>query len=178
MRNNHFPHLLLGRKLRHDRQQRITESVEDQPSFDELFKLVFHHERLVAQHAMRAVMVIVKSHPEFLQGHAAQLLSVLRSPDYKEIKGYVIQLIPKLEIGLVDLDRVWHMLMYMALNSNEQKTLRAQALQSLFELSDKQARFLDELQDVLNALLHEQTPSIQSKVLKLRGLLEKTKVSV
>lgn len=178
MRNNHFPHLLLGRKLRHDRQQRITESVEDQPSFDELFKLVFHHERLVAQHAMRAVMVIVKGHAEFLQAHAAQLLSILRSHDYKEIKGYVIQLIPKLEIGLADLDRVWHMLTYMALNSNEQKTLRAHALQSLFELTRKHPNLTDELQDVLNDLLHESIPSIQAKVLKLRGLLEKTNVTV
>lgn len=178
MRNNYFPHLLLGRKLRHDRQQRINESVEDQASFDELFKLIFHHERLVAQRAMRALTVVVKNHPEFLRPHTEQLLSILRSPDYKEIKGTVIQLIPKLEINPIELERVWHILTYMARNANEQKTIRVHAIQSLYELTHKQSTFIYELQDTLNALTYELTPSIQAKVLKLRGLLDKIKIAV
>lgn len=178
MRNNYFPHLLLGKKLRYDRQQRINESVEDQTSFDELFKLVFHHERLVAQRAMRALMVIIKSHPEFLQSHSGQLLSILRSPDYREIKSHVIQLIPKLNISPTELESAWRILTYMALNANEQKAIRTHALQSLYELTQKQGTFVYELQDTLNALTYELTPSIQAKVLKLRGLLNKVKVPV
>lgn len=177
VRNNYFPHLLLGRKLRHDRQQRINESVEDQASFDELFKLIFHHEKLVAQRAMRAIMVVAKSNPEFLQSHAEQILTIVRSQDYKEIKSYVIQLLPKVSLNPVDLESVWHMLTYMALNSNEQKTVRTHALQSLYELTNRQATFVYELHDTLNALTYEHTPSIQAKVLKLRGLLDKIKVN-
>ncbi|MBL7840427.1 MAG: hypothetical protein JNJ75_09830 [Cyclobacteriaceae bacterium] len=177
MRNNYFPHLLLGRKLRYDRQQRINESVEDQASFDELFKLIFHHEKLVAQRAMRAIMVVVKNTPEFLQSHAEQLLTIVRSQDYKEIKSYVIQLLPKISLNPVDLESLWHMLTYMALNANEQKNIRTHALQSLYELTNRQATFVYELHDTLNALTYELTPSIQAKVIKLRGLLDKIKVN-
>lgn len=174
MRDNYFPHLLLGRKVRSDRNQRIRESIEDQESFDELFRLVFHRERLVAQRAMRAVMMVVKAHPEFLQAHTDQLLTLLKSPDYKEIKSMVVQLIPKLQRGSVALESVWHILTYLALNKNEQKTIRANALQSLFELTCMQETLVHEFQDTLNALTYDQTPAIQAKVLKLRGLLNET----
>lgn len=177
VRENYFPHLLLGSKLRYDRNQRITESVENQESFDELFKLIFHHEKLVAQRAMRAVMMIVKDRLEFLQVHAQQVLTILRSPDHKEIKSYVIQLIPKVDLDPVELESVWHILTYMALNQNEQKAIRTHALQSLHELTHRQATFIYELQDTLNALTYDPTPSIQAKVLKLRGMLNKIKIT-
>lgn len=173
MRENYFPHLLLGRKLGNDRNQRIRESVEDQASFDELFKLVFHQDRTVVQRALRAIMLVVKTNPEFLQAHEEHLLTLLRNPDRKEIKAYVIQLIPKLVFNPVELESVWHILTYLALNQNEQKTIRVNALQSLYELTDKQATFAYELQDTLNALMYDHTPSIQAKILKLRGLLNK-----
>lgn len=173
MRDNYFPHLLLGRKLRYDRNKRIRESVEDRASFDELFKLVFHHERAVAQRAMRAVMMVEKVHPEFLYAHTEQLLTLLRSPDTNDIKSMVVQLIPKLTLDPVELESIWHILTYFALNRNEQKVIRTNALQSLYELTHRQPTFVYELQDTLNALMDDQVPSIQTKVLKLRGLLNK-----
>lgn len=173
MRESHFPHLLLGKKLRYDRNQRIRESVDDQGSFDELFKLVFHTERLVVQRAIRAVMMVAKTQPEFLQSHSEQLLTLLRSPDRKEIKANVIQLIPKLDLDPTELESVWHILTYLAMNQNEQKTIRVNTLQSLYELTDRQATFVYELHDTLNALTYDHTPSIQAKILKLRGLLDK-----
>lgn len=173
MRENYFPHLLLGKKLQYDRNQRIRESVDDQDSFNELFKLVFHHERVVSQRAMRAIMMVVKAHPDFLQKHAGQILTLLRTPDRKEIKGPVIQLIPMLSLDRVELESARHILTYFALNQNEQKAIRVNALQSLYELTDKQATFAYELHDTLNALMHDPTPSIQAKILKLRGQLNK-----
>lgn len=173
MRNNHFPHLLLGRKLRTNRQQRIQESVEDQGSFDELFKLVFHSEKLVAQRAMRAVIQLVKSNPEFLQAHAEQLLTLLRSPDHKEIKGLVIELLPKVELTLTEVESVWHILTYMALNQNEQRMIRTHALQSLYELALQHYSFRFELNDTLNALAMDLTPSVHAKVLRIKTLLSK-----
>jgi hypothetical protein len=174
VRESYFPHLLLSRKLGYDRNQRIRESIEDQESFDELFRLVFHHERSVAQRAMRAVMMVEKEHPEFLLSHTEQLLILLRSPDNKDIKSMVIQLVPKANLDSTELERVWHILTYLALNQNEQRIIRVNALQSLYELTHKQVTFVYELHDTLNALTYDHTPSIQSKILKLRGLLNKT----
>jgi len=86
----------------------------------------------------------------------------------------VVQLIPKLQRGSVALESVWHILTYLALNQNEQKTIRANALQSLFELTCRQEMFVHEFQDTLNALTYDHTPAIQANVLKLRGLLNET----
>lgn len=173
MRNNYFPHLLLGRKLGNSRQQRIRESVEDQTSFDELFRLVFHHEKPVAQRAMRAVLPVVKSNPGFLQSHTHQLLMVLRSPDHREIKSLAIELIPKVELDRVDVESVWHILVYLALNHNEQRMIRTHALQSLYELSVKHDSFRSELLDTLNLLANDLTPSVHAKVLRIKTLLNK-----
>lgn len=170
MRENHFPHLLLGRKLRHDRQQRIREAVEDQQSFSELFKLLFHSERVVAQRAMRAIMLVVKTRPEFLQRHREQLFAWLRT-DRKDVMGMAVQLIPKLKLTPDQLTHAWHLLSYLALNQNEQKTIRVHALQSLYELTEAQPWLSPEFQTVLNALIHNQPPAIQAKVLKFRRLL-------
>lgn len=174
MRDNYFPHLLLGRKLGHDRNQRILESIEVQENFDELFRLIFHHERSVVQRAMRAVLMVVKEHPEFLHAHTDQILTLLKSPDHKEIKSLVVQLIPKVQLDPVNLESVWHILTYLALNQNEQKTIRVNALQSLFELTNTQETLVHEFQETLNALTDDHTPAIQAKVLKLRGLLNKS----
>jgi uncharacterized protein YigA (DUF484 family) len=173
MRDNHFPHLLLGRKLRYNRNQRIRESIGDQAGFNELFRLTFHPEALVAQRAMRAVMMVTKEHPEFLQAHAELLLTLLKSPDHKEIRSMVIQLIPKVNLDPDQLERVWNLLRYHVLNQNEQKTIRVHALQGLYALAHQQATFAHELADTLDALTHDLTPSIQAKVMKLRGLLRK-----
>jgi hypothetical protein len=173
VRNNHFPHLLLGRKLRTNRHQRIQESVENQSTFDELFRLVFHSEKIVAQRAMRAVALVIKSRPEFLQPHAEHLLTLLRSPDHKDLKGLVIELIPKVELTRVDLESAWHILTYLALNQNEQRTIRTHALQSLYELTVQHYSFRFELKDTLNALSSDLTPSVNSKVIRIKMLLNK-----
>lgn len=173
MRGNYFPHLLLGRKLQYNRNQRIRESIEDQESFDELFKLVFHTERRVVQRAMRAVMLVAKTHPEFLNAHAEQILTLLKSPDFKDVKSMIILLIPKIELSPTDLERVWHLLTYLVLNQSEQKIIRTNALQSLYEFTSREETLVYGLHDTLNALTYDHAPAIQAKVLKLRGLLNK-----
>lgn len=173
MRENYFPHLLLGSRIRYDRDQRIRESVDDAESFSELFKLIFHHERTVAHRAMRAVMLVIKTHPEFLQAHHEQILTLLTNADRRELKSSVIQLIPLLSLHQHEVERVWHILAYLALNQNEQRTIRVNALQSLYDISNTHAGFTDQFHHALGALSNDPTPSVQAKVLKLREQTEK-----
>lgn len=65
-----FTSLLLGRDLRTVKQNSIlVQAVKDQHAFDELFSLVFHHERPLVMRAVDAVEKITVKHPEFLIPH-------------------------------------------------------------------------------------------------------------
>jgi hypothetical protein len=164
-----FTHLLLGKYLRTVRKNDIVvRSVHDQPAFDELFSLVFHHERELVMRAVDAVEKITSKRPEYLKPHKLQLLSVLKSADHKELKWHMAQLIPRVDLTKEELNDVWHILVYWVLNKNESKIARVSALQGLFDLSKGNTGLRDEFEKVMSAVEHEMIPSIQARVRKLR----------
>src|SRR5687768_1723617 len=91
--------LLLGKDLRTIRQNKVVvNSIHDQRSFDELFSLLFHHERALVMRAVDAVEKVTAKRPGFLTSHKSQLLKVLNSADHKELKWHIAQLIPRLDL--------------------------------------------------------------------------------
>jgi len=125
-----FTTLLLGKDLRTLGQNRIVvQTVRDQRNFDELFSLIFHHERSLVMRAVDAIEKITSRHPEFLAPHKLQLLSVLRSADHKELNWHLRHLLTGKNFRLAELKDVWQMLAYWALNKNESKIVRVNALQ-------------------------------------------------
>jgi hypothetical protein len=166
-----FTNLLLGRDLRTIKQSSIVvQSVHDQRTFDELFSLVFHHERPLVMRAVDAVEKITSKHPEFLYPHKLQLLSVLKSADHKELKGHIAQLVPRIYLNAEELNDVWHTLAYWTLNKNEGKIVRVNALQGLFDLSNDKPDLKTEFNRIISAIEHEVIPSIQARMRKLRTL--------
>jgi hypothetical protein len=165
-------HLLLGKGLRTIRQNAtVVQSIHDQHAFDELFSLVFHHERPLAMRAVDAVEKVTLKYPRFLEPHKAQLLSILKSADHKELKWHVAQLIPRVGLSPDELEMVWHIFSYWVLNKNESKTVRVNALQGLFDLSKINPDSKPELQNIAVAIEHELIPSIQARVRKIRKAL-------
>lgn len=164
-----FTHLLLGKDLRTTRQNGlVVQSVHDQQTFDELFGLVFHHERPLVMRAVDAVEKLTSKHPEFLRPHKSQLLSVLKSADHKELKWHVAQLVPRIDLTAEELNDVWHTLAYWVLNKNESKIVRVNALQGLFDLSKGNAGLKEEFQNIMLAMEHEMIPSIQARMKKIK----------
>jgi hypothetical protein len=172
MNKDYFTSLLLGGDLRKLRQSSIVvRAVTEQESFDELFGLVFHHERSLVMRAVDAVEKVTIKHPEFLKPHKVQLMSVLKSADHKELKWHVAQLIPRIELTESELTDVRHILNYWALNKNESKIVRVNALQGLFDLSQKHLEVKSDLAVAISSMEHEMIPSIQARVKKLKKLL-------
>lgn len=172
MKSDSFTTLLMGNDLRTLKQTSIVvKAVTDQRSFDELFALVFHHERPLVMRAMDAVEKVTIKHPEFLKPHKAQLMSVLKSADHKELKWHSAQLISRIELSETELTDVRHILSYWALNRNESKIARVNALQGLFDLYHRHSEVRSDLARVLSAMEHEMIPSIQARVKKLKKLL-------
>jgi hypothetical protein len=165
-----FAHLLLGKDLRKLRSSReVIEAVQDQESFDDLFALVFHHERPLVMRAADTVEKITRKHPEYLYPHKTQLLSVLKSAEYKELKWHIAQLIPRIHLTREELNEVWHTLTYWSRNPNESKIVRVNSLQGLFDLSQKSPDLKDDFEKTLHSLEHEHIPSIQARIRKLSG---------
>ena len=175
--NNHmtrgnFTNLLIGKDLRRVRQNSIVvTSVRDQASFDELFTLALSHERPLVMRAIDAVEKVTKKHPEFLFPHKVQLLSIMKSADHKELKWHIAKLISRLQLSSDEARDVSHLLIYWALNRNESKIVRVNALQGLFELSETNTYLTAEFLRIMSVMEGELIPSIQARIRKLKSLI-------
>jgi len=169
MRTNRFIHELLGNDLRSlGKSSSVLTAVNDQESFDELFELIFHHERPLVMRSVDAVEKITSKHPEYLNPHKRQLLNILKSADHKELKWHIAQLITRIELNKKELENVWHILVYWALNKNESKIVRVNSLQGLFDLSIQHAELRKDFAGVIKRMERELIPSIQARVRKLK----------
>ena len=162
--------VLLGKDLRTIRQNSVVvNSIHNQHTFDELFSLVFHHERTLVMRAIDAVEKVTLKHPEFLISHKSQLLEVLNSADHKELKWHIAQLIPRVDLTVAELKNVWHKLAYWSLNKTESKIVRVNALQGLFDLSKVNRELKDDFEKIISMMEHERIPSIQARIRKLKS---------
>jgi hypothetical protein len=163
--------LLLGKDLRTIRQNSVVvNSIHDQRNFDELFSLVFHHERTLVMRAIDAIEKVTAKHPEFLTPHKSQLIEVLNSADHKELKWHIAQLLPRVDLTVAELEGVWQKLAYWALNKTESKIVRGNAIQGLFDLSKFNPQLKNDFERITSTVEHEAIPSIQARIRKLKRI--------
>lgn len=163
--------LLLGHDLRKLKNvKKVLDAVKDQHSFDELFGLIFHHERPLVMRAADAVEKITLKNKGYLEPHKGQLLAILKSADHKELKWHIAQLLPRVTLTKQEVDDVWHKLTYWALNRNESKIVRVNALQGLFDISRSHSEWQKDFNQTLSAIEHEAIPSLQARIRKLKRL--------
>lgn len=166
-----FAPLLLGKDLRSiSRSNEVVRSVNDQESFDELFKLLLHHERLLVMRAADAIEKITVAHPGFLRPHKQQLMSLLKSALHKELKWHIALLVTRLALNEEELKEVWDVLSYWAQNPNESKIVRVNSIQGLFELSVRYPDLKPGFQHTVQMVEHEPIPSLQARIKKLKKL--------
>jgi hypothetical protein len=178
MEHVNFARLLLaGNAEAARRNARVRDAVYDQESFDQLFTLIFHHERALVLRAATAVEKITLRHPEYLHPHKQQLLQILNSADHRELKRSVAVLISRVGLEEHEATEVWNTLKYETLNRNERKTIRASALQGLSNLAKQFPEFNGELRRIVDSMKHEPIPSIQARVRKLTTTRSLTELS-
>jgi len=162
--------MLLGKDLRSiSRAEEVVRIVEGQQSFDDLFKLLLHHERLLVMRAADAIEKITETRGEFLRPHKAQLLSLLKSALHKELKWHLALLITRVELSTEELREVWAILRYWTQNPNESKIVRVHALQGLFDLAHLHTHLKEAFREILHTVEHEQIPSLQARIKKLKS---------
>jgi hypothetical protein len=162
-------HLLLGKDLRSiGRANEVIDFIHDQDSFDELFELLLHHERLLVMRAADAIEKVTVQRPEFLAPHKGQLLSLLKSSMHKELKWHLALLIARLKLDENEFDGVWDVITYWVQNPNESKIVRVNSLQALFELSRTRSQYKEKFHEIMNKLEHIPIPSLSARIRKLK----------
>ena len=169
---NNFAHLLLGKDRRSiGKADNVVNLVTNQSSFDELFGLLFHHERTLVMRAADAVEKVTRERKQFLFPHKNQILSLLRSTIHIELKWHIAQLAPRLPLDPQELHEVWSVLSYWAQNPNESKIVPVNSLQGLFDISSYNPAFETSFTNILDTVEHEPIPSLRARIKKLRRLL-------
>lgn len=166
-----FTRLLLDKDLRKLRNNnKVIQAVTDQKSFDDLFGLIFHHERPLVMRAADAIEKITAKNASYLKPHKAQLLSVLKSADHKELKWHIAQLVGRMDLDKKELRDVQYTLTYWARNKNESKIVRVNSLQGLFDLARSHLEVRGNVQETMALMEHEMIPSIQARIRKLKKI--------
>ncbi|RTE55213.1 hypothetical protein EHW67_01210 [Arenibacter aquaticus] len=138
-----------------------------QADFDLLFSLLHWDNRLIVMRAVDAIEKITIGHPEYLYGHANELMQFLISAKNKEFKWHLATLISRLSLAGKELERVWGILKSWVMNPQDSKVVRVNALQALYDISRLHKYLKKELDDLIPLLQKEGIPSINSKISKL-----------
>lgn len=165
-----FRELLLG-KQRPEKETVVEQAVYDQKTFDELFPLTLTSEHIIAERAVDVVEKITERHPEYLDPHKHQLFSVLKGADHKELKQHITHLIPRLALTAQERIELWNILSHRARNRNENKTVRVNSLQGLYDLAGDDPQLKASLLEVMSPMEKEMISSISARVKKLKAML-------
>jgi hypothetical protein len=151
--------------------------IKDQLAFDSLFELLYHHERTLVLRAAEAIEKITVKHQEFLRTHKLDILRLFTTSDHPELKSRLAQLVVRVTLLPDEAGEVWKTLQYWARNPNESKPVRVHALQGLYDLSRIYPNFREAVHETLTTVSHEPIPSLQTRIRKLSGDLEKQTVT-
>lgn len=163
-----FYKLLSGGDLRSiGKSNSIVLKVQDQKYFDELFKCLFHKDRLVVMRAADAIEKITVQHPAYLSKYKNVILELCNAAKNKELKWHLALLIPRLNLSGKEIETVWQILSGWVSDKKESKIVRVSSIQALYEITLKCQRFTKAFRMLLAELEKENIPSINARLKRL-----------
>lgn len=146
----------------------LVKSINDQQSFNELFKSVLNSDRVVAVRSIDAIEKASRLHPEFLQEHKSELLPLLNQFNHKEFKWHLPQLISRLSLSTEELGPVWETLTRWTLDSGESRIVRVNSIQGLFDLLKLFPDLKEDFNLTVSELQQTEIPSIKARLKQFR----------
>ncbi len=166
---NKFEKNLRGGDLRSiGASNKIVKEIDTQEEFDQLFRFLFHADRLVVMRAADAIEKISHRHPEYLQKHNKELFDIAGRNTEKELKWHLAQILPRLRLSKTDLDKSWKLLLIWAKDNRNSKIVRVNSIQALYELTLVDNKFAKELLELFLDLSREEVPSINARIRKIQ----------
>ena len=164
-----FSELLAGDDLRSlGKSSEILLLLNDQKSFDELFKYLYHSDRAVVMKTIDLIEKITLEHKEYLQKHKSKILNMLNEAENIELKWHLAQILEKIKYTKTEIKIVWAILERWILDKKESKIVRVNSLQSLYEIVKINNEYQIELVKIVEIIKKENIASINARIKKLR----------
>ncbi|MBK8518717.1 MAG: hypothetical protein IPL55_21260 [Saprospiraceae bacterium] len=167
-----YEFLLDGGDLRSTgKSNEVVSCIKTQRDFDKLFDCLYHHNRLVVMRAADAIEKITIPKPEYLIPHKIDVLNLCHHAQNKELIWHLAQLLPRLNLTVSELTKVWNILINWSLNTRNSRIVRVNAIQSLYELTKNNKTFTNKYIGILQSVESENIPSLNARIKKLRLLI-------
>jgi hypothetical protein len=146
----------------------IVSGIKNQQDFDELFKFLFHANRLLVMRAADAIEKISAGHPEYLASKKKAIIELGITAKNKELKWHLAQLFSRLPLDAKEFNRVWGILSDWLTDKSNSKIVRVNSFQSLYELAKQKEIMKKDLSLIVRELERECIPSINARIKKLK----------
>jgi hypothetical protein len=144
--------------------------ISTQNDFDQLFQLLYHHDRLVVMRAADAIEKVTAEKQAFLSSHISEIFSLSRIAVKKELKWHLAQLLSRINMDPAQMTEACSILHNWAADNKNSRIVRVNALQSLFDLADDKTTLLP----FFIKLEAEAVPSISARIKQLQKQIRKT----
>ena len=149
------------------RADEILRQIKTQADFNLVFDCLFDDDRKLVMRAADIIEKISVLHPEYLSSHKKQLLTLLKTAEHIELKWHLALLIIRLPLNEKEKNLVWTFLKTWALNSQESRIVRVNALQGLFDLAQRNPARIKEWEHISSLVLQENIPSLKARIRRL-----------
>lgn len=146
--------------------------VKNQNSFNQLFRFLFHNNRLVVMRCADAIEKITRTHPQYLTPHSKQVIQLCGQAKNKELKWHLALLIARLYLKGDEFTIGWDILTNWACDKTNSRIVRVNSLQGLAEMTRQEKSLLKSFNLVLHKLENENIPSINARIKKIRKQMD------
>jgi len=160
--------LLAGNDLRSlGNSSEILSLVNDQNSFDKLFKYLYNKDRAIVMKTIDVIEKITLKHEEYLQKHKLEILNISKDAENIELKWHLAQILARIKYTDNEILSVLKILEEWILNKKESKIVRVNSLQSLYELVKSNNEYRNKLNKIVSVIRLENISSINARIKKL-----------
>lgn len=165
----HYEDKLKGGDLRSlGKANQVVAQVNDQQTFDELFKVLYSTDRKVVMRAADAIEKITVKNPGYLQQHKNGILALCKDAKHIELKWHLALVVSRLDLTKNEVRRVWKILVNWATDKKESKIVRVNSLQGLYDISINHRELIQDFELVQKKVERENIPSINARLRKLK----------
>lgn len=166
---NRFEKLLSGGDLRSiGKNNSVIKKIKNQTDFDELFKYLFHANRIVVMRAADAIEKVTATNLNYLGTHKPEIFTLCSTAKNKELLWHLAQLIPRMSLSYEEFIKAWKMLSSWTFDKSNSRIVRVCAIQSLYDLSKQQQNLMTDLNTIMFEIEKENIPSLNARLRLIR----------
>lgn len=147
----------------------VIKKINNQNDFDELFRYLFHEDRLVVMRVADTIEKITINNPQYITNYKREIFELCKLANNKELKWHLALLIPRLQLDNYELDNAWNILTNWAKDKANSRIVRVNSIQGLFEMTKQKSELEKSFNLTLTELEKESIPSINSRIKKLKN---------